>query len=772
MAFLSEYPELVSQWDKKINDKIGLDINKLSSGSNKVAWWICNEGHSFRRRIVERTVRGHGCPYCSGRKILPGFNDFATKNPELLQEWDYEKNKKLGIDPTTIGVGFRPKVWWICRNGHSYDSVIHPRTKGVGCPYCSDPIRKILPGFNDIATTNPDILSEWDYGMNTVTPSEVSRGYSNILYWRCKEGHSYRSKIVDRIRGNGCPYCSGRKAIAGISDLFTKYPLLKSEWDFEKNLIDPTSIVRGGNKQFWWKCERGHEWKSTVTARIGNDNIIHMCPKCARSLRVSFSEKILFFYIKKNFPDALENYRPAWLSGKELDIYIPSIHTAIEYDGAWYHKTERDIEKDSLCNDNKIVLIRIRERGAKKLIGSSSIVFSLPDKNRPDGSHVIPALNFIERQLKTSFNVDIAKDYDEIRKMVSSFSIDNCVAVTNPEVLSEWDYEKNSKSGHTPYNLSAGANVYVYWRCKKGHSYKAILPNKINGGTGCPYCSGRKILKGFNDIATTEPELLLIWDYEKNIISPDEVSSGSNKEVWLKCERGHSYRVKMLNHKKGGCPYCSGHKTLAGFNDLATTHPSLVKEWDYEKNQIKPTEISKGCIKNVWWKCNKGHTFSMTPNVRTSRGLRCPYCSGQRVLAGYNDIVTTNPEIIEEWDFAKNEIKPEEISKGSGKKVWLKCERGHSYKTTLPSRLSGHKCNICSGNKVLKGYNDIATTDPELLLVWNDKHYTPYELSRKSGRRIECVCPECGHEWTTIVSNLTAQKKCPGCKKSLADMKP
>ena len=763
----SEYPELAKEWDEDRNAANGLFINDIAPGSGKMAWWVCAQGHSYQRTPYDRCKRNLGCPYCSHRRLLEGFNDFATEYPDLLKEWDYRRNNKLGIYPNRISVGFREKVWWVCPNGHSYYSVIHPRTHGVGCPYCSG--RSVLKGFNDIATTNPEILSEWDYEKNKIKPTEVSRGYSKNVYWLCKKGHSYESLVINRIKGCGCPYCSNHKAVAGVNDLFTQFPELRNEWDYEKNSIDPTTIVRGGKQKFWWKCKRGHEWYCAVSSRIRNDNTINRCPICSRRMRISFPEKIIYFYVHKAFPNAIENYRPNWFNKKEFDIFIPDKNIGIEYDGVRYHKNTRDIEKDKLCKENGVKLIRIREKGTGR-IRSSSIVYTLTDTYRPDGGHIVPGLRFLEEQLGVDFGIDLSRDYDEIRSLVENFDIENCIAKTNPEVLFEWDYEKNMKLGITPENVSAGASIYAWWKCDKGHSYKAILPNKINGGTGCPYCAGKRILKGFNDLATTEPDLLKKWDYKKNKIKPTDVSYGSNKKIWLICDKGHSYSVALLNHKKSGCPYCSGHKVLAGFNDLATTHPELLDEWDYQKNKIKPTEIGKGHEKKVWWKCKKGHSYFTSPNRKTSKNAKCPYCSGQRVLAGFNDIATTNPELLKEWDYKKNTIKPTEISKGSGKKIWLKCENGHSYETTVPSRLAGHKCNYCSNNRVLKGFNDIATTDPDMLKVWNDNVYSPYELSRKSSKIISCKCPSCNYEWTTKVYNLTNQRKCPGCKKDLLDL--
>ena len=166
----------------------------------------------------------------------------------------------------------------------------------------------------------------------------------------------------------------------------------------------------------------------------------------------------------------------------------------------------------------------------------------------------------------------------------------------------------------------------------------------------------------------------------------------------------------------------------------------------------------------------QGHDYQRKVYDRTHKGFGCPYCPNKKVLSGFNDIATTNPELLKEWDYEKNDVSPTELSRGSGKKVWFKCKVGHSYQTTVPNKLKGCGCTFCNSRNVLKGFNDIGTTDPHMLKVWDDNHYSPFELSRKSSRTISCKCPSCGHRWTTKVHNLTNQRKCPGCKKDLLDL--
>ena len=80
----------------------------------------------------------------------------------------------------------------------------------------------------------------------------------------------------------------------------------------------------------------------------------------------------------------------------------------------------------------------------------------------------------------------------------------------------------------------------------------------------------------------------------------------------------------------------------------------LLEEWDFKKNGINtPSSIQYGCGKKMWWICSKGHSFEATPNGRTCKNQSCPYCSGQKILKGFNDLATTHPLLAKEWDYKK-----------------------------------------------------------------------------------------------------------------------
>ena len=142
-------------------------------------------------------------------------DNLLINNAVLMAEWNWEKNSGYSPDALTIGSGKR--VWWRCHKGHEWDDSILHRSQGRNCPYCSN--HRILPGYNNLFATNPELELEWDFDRNTsMNPDEISNGSHEKVWWLCSNGHSFQSVIRERVKGNGCPYCSNKKILAGYND--------------------------------------------------------------------------------------------------------------------------------------------------------------------------------------------------------------------------------------------------------------------------------------------------------------------------------------------------------------------------------------------------------------------------------------------------------------------------------------------------------------------------------------------------------------------------
>jgi len=317
--------------------------------------------------------------------------------------------------------------------------------------------------------------------------------------------------------------------------------------------------------------------------------------------------------------------------------------------------------------------------------------------------------------------------------------------------------------------IAAWSNKIFPWECELGHTWDTSPGKRLNG-RNCPYCSNNKAWPGFNDLATILPYLLPEWDYERNAIAPQHVLPKSGKKVWWICPEAHPYQMSPHMRERGrGCPYCAGKAVWIGFNDLPTTHPHLLSEWDYEINTILPTEVTAGSNKKVAWKClvNPKHKWFKNPHERTAPvGGNCPYCSRSKVSRGETDVVTTHPLLVKEWDKERNEKSLSDYISGSNYRASWKCEaHGHLWQTAISKRTTGANCPYCDGHKVWQGFNDLPTTDPQVSLEWDyiangDKK--PEHYSRGSNVKVYWICKSHGSYKCSILAK-TKGSSCPKC---------
>lgn len=268
-----------------------------------------------------------------------------------------------------------------------------------------------------------------------------------------------------------------------------------------------------------------------------------------------------------------------------------------------------------------------------------------------------------------------------------------------------------------------------------------------------------------NSLAVMRPELVREWSDKNLPLTPDKITYGSNKIVWWKAACGHEWQTSVKARSGGeNCPICSGARVIEGINDLATLKPELMQEWS-EKNEIKPTEVSVGSHKKIIWKCKHGHEWEASIKSRTINGTGCPYCSHNKVLEGFNDLASQMPEVAAEWSEKNYPLLPTMVTPFANRKVWWKCSKGHEWHTLIATRSGGSKCPYCSGQILLKGFNDFATTHPQLAEEWSVRNLplTPDMVNAKSRRNVWWKCRECGNEWKSVVYARIKGTVCPVC---------
>ena len=280
-SLAAKNPTLAAEWHPTRNRTLTpADVRPLK---NRKAWWQCSTcGYEWEARIDHRH-NGSGCPACRG-SVATAETSLAALHPRLLEEWDYEANQRVGLDPASVRPGSSKVAHWRCREGHRWAVAISDRAgkRGHGCPYCSG---HRVTDETSLAALHPRLLEEWDYEANQrvgLDPASVRPGSSKVAQWRCQQGHRWEAAIAARAgkRAHGCPYCAGKRA-GPDNSLAALRPEMLAEWDYDANQaagLDPALVRPRSNKKAHWVCVRGHRWEASISNRVGHGR---GCPYCA-----------------------------------------------------------------------------------------------------------------------------------------------------------------------------------------------------------------------------------------------------------------------------------------------------------------------------------------------------------------------------------------------------------------------------------------------------------------------------------------------------------
>lgn len=700
-------PKLAREWHPSKNAP--LTTQEVTANSGLKVWWRCENGHEWPATIDSRS-RGTTCPYCSGRLPIEGETDLATTNPEIAAEWHPTKNGKLL--PTMVSHGSSKKVWWMCNKGHEWQAVISSRQIS-GCPICSGetktsfPEQTILFYFRQVTTAHSryqikprteidiylpelqigieydgayyhkgvlsaereqrkqDTLSQLGVLLLRVKEADTSiipDDTEQIIYCKQYPNFSELSSVIlkllsrvekitgaslavdiDVARDRGkiyAQYVEGEKE----NSLLEVNPEIAAQWHPYKNeSITPLMVTANSNKTVWWQCEHGHEWQAVINSRNSGNG----CPYCGGLLPVS--------------------------GVNDLATVNPQL--ALE----WHPFKNRDLRpRDFLPQSNKVVWWLCKKGHEwQAAINSRSSGNGCP----------------------YCANVKVLEGYNDM-------------ATTHLELIDEWHPSKNG--GLSPKMFVGGSERKVWWQCATcGHEWEARIVKRTSG-RGCPECAKKKrgaaysqaMLAENGSLADLYPDIAAQWHPTKNeTVLPTEVTSKTQKVFWWQCVKGHEWEASVANRTGSkGCPICSGKRTVAGANDLATKMPDLAKQWHPTLNDgLTPADVTVSARKYVWWQCEKGHEFQSWVYNR-SKGIGCPYCAGRKPIPGETDLGTKNPKLATEWHPTKNgELKPIDVTFSSGKKVWWVCSKcGHEWETSIDSRNRGSGCPICARQKSKK----------------------------------------------------------------------
>ena len=618
----TEYPELAKQWHPTRN--ASLTAESVTPHSGQKVWWQCPQGHEWQA-VINSRARGCGCPYCAGQKPTADRN-FATEYPELLKEWNWEKNSHM--KPEDFTPRSQSKVWWKCEKGHSWEAPITNRTRDTknSCPVCSN---RILCKDNSLAQVRPDIAEDWHpYKNKPLTPNDVVAGGNKKVWWICKHGHEWQAMIGSRVNnGTGCPKCghqTSRIEIAVYTELFALF-----------------------NDVAWRTKIKGYECDIYLRDNhigIEVDGVHWHSPKPELELIKSATfetEGIQLFRLREEGLAQLSN-RDVSFKFSESEFLVISRLVISLLEHSELSQQQRGKLQDYIKGSGLI-----NEQMYRKLV--ANLPAPPPGQSFADKEPVIAAewaydLNaplspehFRHKAnkkvwwrcseghtWKTTINIRTQQGTGcpLCPRPILKVTDERNLAVINPDLAKEWHPEKNGDL--RPEDVRPQSNQKIWWQCSSGHEWQTTVSSRA-AGCGCPYCYGRFATKT-NNLASKYPELIKELDYEKNIgFNPSETTPHVSKKVWWRCKKGHSYQATIYNRakNKSGCPVCAQDNarkyTIEDIQVIANKRGGKCLSEKYTSARLK--------LKFV---CSEGHIWETRADSILYTNKWCPACAKRK----------------------------------------------------------------------------------------------------------------------------------------------
>ena len=501
-------------------------------------------------------------------------DNFASQNPSLMLEWNYEKNKN--IDPHGFTSNSHKIVWWKCKTcGQSWQASIQNRVAhNSGCPYCHN--KRTIPGINDLCTVYPDLAKEWNYQKNGILkPSDFLPHSNKKVWWICDKNHEWKACINNRVNGASCPICLQEQKSSLPEQAVYYYASQKyssvnrakiAGWEIDVYLPDYRIGIEYDGMYFHsLKGAQSREERKRDDLSKAGVTLMRLKESKQKSSVIgnTISYKLEPKY--KNLDEGLIMLfsRIKIITGVDLpDINFQRDHLKIYNSYEHYEKSNNLADKYPEIAKEWNYERNGNLKPEMYYPGSNEVVWW---KCNTCGHEWKASVN--SRALRNTGCPSCSKaDRSRAVRTAKLHKGVNDLATVYPDLAKEWDFEKNIDM--IPSDYSIGSHKKVWWICPiHNTSYQCVIKNRVNGH-GCPVCGNVKkatshrinhLDVGVNDLKTKFPELVLDWDYEKNgDLLPENCSYGSHDIVWWKCHNcGYEWHTS-INHRTSGakCPKC------------------------------------------------------------------------------------------------------------------------------------------------------------------------------------------------------------------------
>lgn len=679
-------PDIEMFWNDELNE--GHKPSEYSAVSNTKVWTNCPICGTPVRRNVRYTWApddngvGHviHCRICGKRHQDNALTEIF---PEIKDYWLYEKNEH-GPDYYTVSSG--KKIYILCPEcgRERYLAVCDAVTQdGDGicritvCRECA--MRKSLDirrqKDSNIAKACPEVNLYWD-DKNEYSPSELTLHSLTEIYTHCPTcGKLLHRRATNTFKETDgvwhvlqCQKCAALdtarwKAMSKNGPVVLECPEIKEWWD-DRNEIGPDKVTRGSHYEAYLTCpacrvQLRRDIHSFISVRRDGRILPVACPECGYSLEGNPEDNLTkvcpdivnWWDYEANAPFCPEQFS----KGSQFMAYLICPDCGMRL----YSGIHSLLHTDE--NGEVVIAHKGKCRKYRAMESENNLVACFPqvkdwwdyEQNKPDLPEEYTL--FSSKQMYFKCPACGTRTY---RRISDAFAMDD----KGLPVLFKCPYCSGAKPTPGVDSLAAlypklaaecistddterifpFASSRMGWKCSNcGGEWFDIVANRVNGA-GCPYCENRRALSGYNDLATTNPDLASEWS-SQNEEGPETVLQTKQvRALWTcpKCHVEYSYIIAERKVGDKACPYCSERKPLSGYNTLKAKHSNLVdEEWATNENALiglDPDDILDSNSEPAWWKCSKcNHFYTMSAKERLLKMRRghnpCSFCNGRRI---------------------------------------------------------------------------------------------------------------------------------------------
>ena len=507
-----KFPSLAKEWHPTRNGD--LTPEQVVSGSGKTVWWMCENGHEWKARVVDRAA-GRGCRKCLGQEAHSGHN-LALSFPHLVKEWHPTRNGDL--TPDLVAPRSNKKVWWRCSRGHEWESTVSNRAKGQKCPNCKpNTSLSEIRLFCELKTLFPEV--SWRNRLDGVECDIYISKYRAAVeydgaFWHVERNEQDAVKN-ERLAAMGVRLFRVRGH--GLSKLFDTDIILSPTQTRDLGIIVVKTLLktmRGiltldeqDTRRVVGYFLRGQfanpkEFRRIVSCLPG--------PPQEKSLMAEEPELVKQWHFQKNAPLTPEMFysgsqKKLWWICEKGHEWKAVISSRVKGAGCPYCAGQRALPEHNLAvkcpdllrewhpfrnGDLSADMVTPKSHQEIWWICEAGHEWKCSPKKRLQGCRCPGCTGRVAGE---HCRKPLSNEYNLARLL--------------PSVANEWHPTKNGDL--RPEMLTPGSHKKIWWRCHQGHEWKAVVSSRAQG-VGCPTCAGKQATSERN-LAALFPEIAKQW---------------------------------------------------------------------------------------------------------------------------------------------------------------------------------------------------------------------------------------------------------------------